>query len=1118
MNINNSSSGKQYNNVGSGSQYNAENITITHDAEGDRQFLIDLKLSDPRLDKERIERTKGGLWKDSYIWIFDNEDFQRWRTDFQSRLLWIRGDPGKGKTMLLCGIVDELHGDKSAHQVIYFFCQATDSNLNTASAVLRGILYLALKKAPELVKGLREAHDSCDRQLFEGSNGWQALCNMTTSVLCNEIFQNVVVIIDALDECTTGVDELLQFVTQLSSKSIKIIVSSRNWPRIEHGIAAATYKAAHISLELNEGSISAAVVAFIEHKVSQLARKHDYSTITQSLVYNTLLQKSNSTFLWAALVCQQLADNSTNSWEVESKLNDTPAGLHELYDRMLDQALRSTNRDLSQRILAVASLVYRPVTVAELKSLLGLRDAGLVNDTQPLEKGVQQCGSFLTVRDGVMYFLHQSAKDFLLENENLEMIMPHGIGHEHGLLWRNSMEVMLSTLRYNICGLKTPGTSVDDPQTHISDSLEPMRYSCIHWIDHFCMMGGIKHSQAALAEKFFTRSFLHWAEASCLLRSVYESVGSLQRLYRFLQENSLVNLTPKLTRINRHDTAGFSRLTDLVQDASYFLQQGQQVIEDTPLQIYWSLLLFSPRQSIIRKLHLHEGHNFVLNKPLVKEKEWNTRLKATVYHEHCDKLRFSPDGSILVSESNREIKIWDRQTGRCLRTIRPTSHVSNYLAPLALSYDGSIAACGRFQCGTWDTKTGDCLQTLRYFSPSVSVECLALSQDGRYLATVTKDNSTTVDIWNAQNGLCLQRLDRNLEEVVAVVFSPDGLTLASASGCITIWEVEAGERLRDLRNHVEYQPNALCYTSTGHRIVSVSKELPSPIPGCHPIRKVYIWETSTGQLLQSVADVFNACNFTPLSPGGIVVCHRRKGHTFESVNLETGERLDTLVKYDQIFQNTVSSDGHYFATVSFGGTISLWDLTALRQGYRHSIDVWDAQSGRNLQTLHVRDTAKKQTRCCDKATAAFGREDTILLATEDCENVKIWDATTSSHLRSLPVGQRVGSMVFSDDATKIAIALHDRGMISMIQIWDPNTGRRMWELKLPQQESTSQDFLQSFSKTEPELRTCNGIIDLSFLTSETTTSLVELSHISFRSKPEGYHVEGNWLMKDLTRL
>jgi hypothetical protein len=59
------------------------------------------------MTKKRIEETKGGLLEDSYHWILKHSDFQQWRNGQQSQLLWIKGDPGKGKTMLLCGIVNE---------------------------------------------------------------------------------------------------------------------------------------------------------------------------------------------------------------------------------------------------------------------------------------------------------------------------------------------------------------------------------------------------------------------------------------------------------------------------------------------------------------------------------------------------------------------------------------------------------------------------------------------------------------------------------------------------------------------------------------------------------------------------------------------------------------------------------------------------------------------------------------------------------------------------------------------------------------------------------------------------------------------------------------------------
>ncbi|KAK4107453.1 hypothetical protein N656DRAFT_741730, partial [Canariomyces notabilis] len=79
-----------------------------HRDEKDTQCLQDLRLTDPRDDKKRIQNTKGGLLRDAYHWILDNTEFQQWRNSLDSNLLWIKGDPGKGKTMLLCGIIDEL--------------------------------------------------------------------------------------------------------------------------------------------------------------------------------------------------------------------------------------------------------------------------------------------------------------------------------------------------------------------------------------------------------------------------------------------------------------------------------------------------------------------------------------------------------------------------------------------------------------------------------------------------------------------------------------------------------------------------------------------------------------------------------------------------------------------------------------------------------------------------------------------------------------------------------------------------------------------------------------------------------------------------------------------------
>jgi hypothetical protein len=49
--------------------------------------LKELRITDPRHDKKRIEDTKGGLLEDSYRWIFANAEFKQWRSAQQRRLL-----------------------------------------------------------------------------------------------------------------------------------------------------------------------------------------------------------------------------------------------------------------------------------------------------------------------------------------------------------------------------------------------------------------------------------------------------------------------------------------------------------------------------------------------------------------------------------------------------------------------------------------------------------------------------------------------------------------------------------------------------------------------------------------------------------------------------------------------------------------------------------------------------------------------------------------------------------------------------------------------------------------------------------------------------------------------
>ncbi|KAK3937285.1 NACHT-domain-containing protein, partial [Diplogelasinospora grovesii] len=206
----------------------------------DTKCLQDLRPTDPRHDKTRIENTKGGMLRGAYRWILDNPEFRQWRDDEDS-LLWIKGDPGKGKTMLLCGIIDELsmvtrlRDEEATTLLSYFFCQAADLRINNATAVLRGLIYILLDQQPFLIRHARKAYDHVGKSLFEDANSWFALSEIFTSILQDPILTSAYLIIDALDECVTDLPKLLDLVATMSSLNprVKWLVSSRNWSELD---------------------------------------------------------------------------------------------------------------------------------------------------------------------------------------------------------------------------------------------------------------------------------------------------------------------------------------------------------------------------------------------------------------------------------------------------------------------------------------------------------------------------------------------------------------------------------------------------------------------------------------------------------------------------------------------------------------------------------------------------------------------------------------------------------------------------------------------------------------------------------------------------------------------
>ena len=188
--------------------------------------------------------------------------------------------------MLLCGIIDELEESVPSIAIIAsFFYQATDSRINSTTAVLRGLLYVLIDQQPSLISYIRAKYDHIGKALFEDANTWVVLCEIFINILRNPNLSRTYLLINALNKCIVDRQRLLDFIVkQLSlSLSVKWIVSSRNQPEIEQKLATVGHRVA-LSLKLNVESIATAINLFIQQKVIQLSQSNKYDIRTTEVV------------------------------------------------------------------------------------------------------------------------------------------------------------------------------------------------------------------------------------------------------------------------------------------------------------------------------------------------------------------------------------------------------------------------------------------------------------------------------------------------------------------------------------------------------------------------------------------------------------------------------------------------------------------------------------------------------------------------------------------------------------------------------------------------------------------------------------------------------------------
>lgn len=542
--------------------HHGNNYTNAHyHGQPDReQCLHDLVVTDPRDEKVRIEHNKDRLLKQCYGWILEDTSFQRWRAKGNTRLLWIKGDPGKGKTMMTMGLVDELSPKyrlstrkwktllkfkrpSPSYLLAYFFCQSTRPELNNAASVLRGLIYLLVVQRNGLISHIQNQYRAKGNNIFDGINAIYALQNILSDILNDPTLPITYLLVDALDECTSGLPELLHIITDTSfaqRSRVKWLVTSRNLPSIEQFLYP-SLMSDKVSLELNASHISKAVTAFIDFKVEHLAALKKYDSQTQKRVRHMLHDRAENTFLWVSLVCSEL--EGVPSFRTKSILHEFPPGLNPLYDRMLKQIQAQEDAQTKKYcvgILCSMTLAYRPLHLEEIAVTAGLpidqfTSVDTVNDL------INRCGSFLTICQDVVSFVHLSVKDYFMSGKG-KQVFNSALIEEKEQMTHRLLDAMDNTLRKDMCNLQKPGAQFQEATGHIKEStLPPIAYACEYWIAHItaCPQDSDILSDNGKTHKFLQNHLLHWLEALGWMGKPSEGIQAIMVLQTHISVSCL---------------------------------------------------------------------------------------------------------------------------------------------------------------------------------------------------------------------------------------------------------------------------------------------------------------------------------------------------------------------------------------------------------------------------------------------------------------------------------------------------------------------------------------------------------------------------------------------------
>ncbi|KAI0601484.1 WD40 repeat-like protein [Biscogniauxia sp. FL1348] len=959
---------------------------------------------------------------------------QDWvKNDEGKLILWLHGMAGTGKSTIAQTVATALSrkthfaDDTRLPDNIFlgatFFFKRDDVERSHAGVLFTTLAHQLAHRSLglewKIADAIKRASPSIGKQSLKSQ--WDELILKPLQTLRQETLQpkRLIFIIDAFDEChdketmvmktdTQQIIHLLQELEGLSEVQVRVLITSRHEDHIGEAFRNLR-ETSYDKLELRkiapcdqQSTKKDDITIFLERELSKIRIKAN-SERPSADDFHRLVEKAGGLFIYAATASKFLTGCRPDLAErrldrlLEGRTSDRSpeSALNQIYSTVLDFYTRDMEEDekqgehLLKEILRVIVVLFKPLPVCSLAMFTESQPTAPKEVEQSLE-GIRSVIDLPEDPKLPVGLIHLSFYEFLLDKQRCEetgfLVEP---STAHASLFDRCLDIMSDCLHMDMCGLQKPGTFSDEvPSDLIQKCIPPhLQYACRYWVDHLMQIRATQQGRNALADdgkvhELFHKQFLSWVEALILigeLRSVIPMITSLETL------------------TNKRESPGLSAF---LYDATRFIRFNAYIIRKSPLQLYYSAILFSPSTSIMRSLFWKPLAEWVVNPPIVNN-SWGAELVTLQGHgSRIMATAISPDSKLIVSASyDGTARLWEAATGLeiarvSIRGLRVNS--------LTVSSDGQTIALGKDTPGIllYDIRTDRLSDLPGYTSKAYSVR-FSPCAGSKLLAWLDRDRCTinVQDIRRKQQIGMYKTLDDGSPKIA---FTPHGkLVVADCApgyAKVYVWDIKTGNMAEQFNTSV-----AIVSMASSHDGTTMAFALAH---GPVEIRNI-----ESGAVLASL-DAPIYLRKIALSPDGGVLMMVCGNGTMNLWFGKSGVRIPTKLTFElsSFCDIAISNDGKFIVGPLNDNTIGLWDITSSHNAY-------DCARGRE-SIGHIRtqttssgdfaiDDSGNVTRVWDLNKLKLTFETPSFCVGSSCDgkiviskgdSIQIWDITTKEQL------------------------------------------------------------------------------------------------------------------------